>query len=362
MEEFIDEREVKTAANKCPNCGAELKYDIETGNLKCGHCGHTVEVDDGGAVQRRALTDEITKNHEQWKDGAVFRCENCGAKGVLDKTSLSKNCAFCGSSHIVSTQELAGIKPDSVIPFQVTKESAREKFFKWIKSKFFAPGKLKRMDKDEQFNAIYSSSWSFSANTNTRYSGTLGRRETRTRTVTVNGRPQTQTQTTIRYFRVSGDIQQNYRDFFVQSGDQIKAKTFDKLKPFNLSFLKVYRQEYLAGIIAEHYTRNIDICFNDFANFIRRDLRSRIMRKHNADVVQSLNLNTTYSDKAFNYVLLPVYIANYSWRAKLYNFFVNGTNGKVVGKYPKSGWKIFFTVLGIGIVIGAAAAAIAIFG
>jgi len=350
MEEFIDERQVRTDANKCPQCGSELTYDIETGNLKCGHCGHAVEVDDGGAVVRRAMTDEIIKSHEQWKEGAVFRCNNCGAKGVLDKKSLSKCCAFCGSPKVVCTQELAGIKPDSVIPFQITRESARARFLKWLKSKFFAPGKLKKMDKDEQFNAIYGSSWSFSSNTNTRYSGTLGRRETRTRYV--NGRAQTTS--TVRYFRVSGDIQQNYRDFFVHSGDQIQSKTFDKLKPFNLSHLKVYRQEYLAGIFAEHYSRAIDVCFNDFANFIKRDLRNRIMRKHNADVVQSLNLNTAYSDKAFNYVLLPVYIANYSWKNKLFNFFVNGTNGKVVGKYPKSGWKIFFTIFGIAVLAGAA--------
>jgi DNA-directed RNA polymerase subunit RPC12/RpoP len=350
MEEFIDERQVKTDANKCPKCGGEMKYDIETTDLKCERCGHTLDFDESGAVTRRAMTDEITKNHEHWKDGAVFRCDNCGAKGVLDKKSLSKCCAFCGSPHVVSTQELAGIKPDSVIPFQITRESAREKFLKWLKSKFFAPTKLKKMDKDEQFNAIYGSSWSFSANTNTKYNGTLGRRETSTRTV--NGR--TQTTSTVRYFRVSGDIQQNYRDFFVQSGDQIGSKIFDKLKPFNLSHLKVYRQEYLAGIFAEHYSRTIDVCFNDFANFIKRDLRNRIMRKHNADVVQTLNLNTAYSDKAFNYVLLPVYIANYSWKAKLYNFFVNGTNGKVVGKYPKSGWKIFFTVLGAAALAAAA--------
>jgi len=357
MEEFLDERQVAADTNRCKNCGGEMKYDIETTDLKCERCGYTFDFDESGTVQRRAMTDEITKNHEQWQDGAVFRCDSCGAKGVLDSKSLSKHCAFCGSSHIVSTKELAGIKPDSVIPFQITKESARQKFMKWLKSKFFAPSKLKKIQTDEQFNAIYSSSWSFSANTYTKYSGTLGRRETHTRTV--NGR--TQTTTTTRYFRVAGDIQQNYRDFFVQSGERISTQTFNKLKPFNLSFLKVYRQEYLAGIVAEHYSRAIDICFKDFADFIKRDLRTRIMRKHNADVVQSLNLNTTYNDKAFNYVLLPVYIANYTWNNKLYNFHVNGTNGKIVGKYPKSGWKIFFTVLGIAALVGAAVAGVWMF-
>jgi len=204
---------------------------------------------------------------------------------------------------------------------------------------------------DEQFNAVYSSSWAFSANTNSQYAGTLGRRETRVHTV--NGR--TTTTTTIRYFRVSGNIQHNYRDFFVQSGDRIHSQTFNKLQPFNLSLIKAYRQEFLAGIVAEHYSRNIDICFKDFTDFIQRDLRHKIMRRHNADLVQSLTLNTNYSDRAFNYVLLPIYIANYTWKGKLYNFYVNGASGKIVGKYPLSAWRIFFVSLGIAAVVAAGA-------
>jgi hypothetical protein len=171
----------------------------------------------------------------------------------------------------------------------------------------------------------------------------LGRRQTHVRTV--NGR--TTTTTTIRYFRVSGDIQQSYRDFFVQSGDRIQSSTFNKLQPFNLQLVKAYRQEFLAGIVAEHYSRAIDTCFNDFANFVQRDLRWRIMRRHGADVVQSLNINTNYSDRAFNYVLLPIYIANYTWKGKLYNFYVNGASGKIVGKYPLSKIKVTFAVLGL---------------
>ena len=342
MEDFLNEREVEAQSKRCSGCGGSMVFDIETGNLKCERCGAMMEVDDGGAVQRRAMTQEIMKSHENWQDGAVSRCDGCGAKGVVDRKSLSKHCAFCGSARIVALNELAGIKPDSVIPFQITSETARERFTKWLKGKFFAPGAIKRLRTDEQFNAVYSSSWAFSANTYSRYAGTLGRRETRTRSV--GGR--TTTTTTIRYFRVSGDIAQNYRDFFVQSGDRIKSDTFNKLQPFNLSFVKAYRQEFLAGIVAEHYSRTIDICFKDFTDFIQRDLRHRILKRHHAHVVQSLTLNTNYTDKAFNYVLLPIYIANYTWKGKLYNFYVNGATGKIVGKYPLSKWKIFLVVLG----------------
>ena len=358
-EQYLDEKETATATNKCPNCGANMSYDIESTDLKCEHCGTTIDFDESSNVQRRKMTDEITKTHDTWKEGAVFKCDNCGAKSVLDKKDLAKACPYCGSGHIVDSKELPGIKPDSVIPFQITLDSARQRFFKWIKGKMFAPRRLKQIDnKDEHINSMYSSSWSFSANTSSGYQGTLGRRVTTTRYV--NGRHTTTT--TIKYFRVSGNIVQDYRDYFVQSCDRIPVKMFEKIKPFNLTLLKVYRQEYLSGIIAEHYTRNIEICFNDFAAYVKRDLRHRIIRKHNADTVQSLVVNTQYNDKKFNYVLLPVYIANFKYNSKLYNFYVNGASGKVVGKYPISKWKVFFTSLFIGIAVGAAVACYFIFG
>jgi predicted RNA-binding Zn-ribbon protein involved in translation (DUF1610 family) len=137
MEDFLQEHEVNTAMNKCKGCGGEMKYDIESTDLKCERCGTTMDFDEGGAVLRRAMTQEIVNSHEQWKEGAVSRCDNCGAKAVVDRKSLSKCCAFCGSSKIVSIEELPGVKPDSVIPFQITKDTARQRFIKWLKSRFF---------------------------------------------------------------------------------------------------------------------------------------------------------------------------------------------------------------------------------
>jgi hypothetical protein len=244
----------------------------------------------------------------------------------------------------VALAELAGIKPDSVIPFQITRDNAITRFRKWIKSKFFAPNKLKQLIREESFNALYSSSWSFSANTFSHYHGTLGRTVTRQH----NGRSETTTQ----WFRVHSSIEQTYLDYSVQSGDRIPTNMFNRLKPFNLALLKVYRQEYLSGIAAEHYARDIESCFGDFANFVRRDLRGRIMNRHNATQAQQLQINTTYNNKKFNYILLPIYIANYKYKGKLFNFYVNGASGKVVGKYPKSFWKVFLAALGVGAIIG----------
>ena len=348
MEQFLNEQETATATqtNTCPSCGAGMGFDIESGSLKCGHCRTMRELDDGGAVLRRKLCEDIKKAHQPWRECAVFRCDNCGAKSVMDKKSIAKNCAYCGSAHIVASEELPGIKPDSVIPFQVTTETARKRFFKWIKSKIFAPKKLKKINNKSEFlHQTYSSSWAYSANTVSNYNGTLGRRVTTTRRV--NG--QTQTSTTIHYFRVNGMIMENYRDYIVPSCEQIPPRFFNRLKPFDLRLLKVYRQEFLAGIATQHYSKCIETCFNVFSNFVRRDLNTKVLRRYNADVVSHLSLNTQYNDKHFNYILLPVYVANFTYKKKRYNFYVNGANGKVVGRYPKSGWRIFFTIITLGL-------------
>ena len=93
-EQYLDERETDTQINKCPNCGSMMSYDIESTDLKCQHCGTTIDFDESGAVERRQMTDDIMKSHEDWKEGAVFRCSNCGATSVLGKKDIAKTCAY----------------------------------------------------------------------------------------------------------------------------------------------------------------------------------------------------------------------------------------------------------------------------
>jgi hypothetical protein len=55
----------------------------------------------------------------------------------------------------------------------------------------------------------------------------------------------------------------------------------------------------------------------------------------------------------FKHCLLPVWVANYRYREKLYHILVNGRTGKVSGERPYSFWKIFGLVALILLAIGA---------
>jgi len=350
-EEFLSEKEVQVTTPRCIGCGAEMDFDIESGNLKCAHCGSIQEIEKDDRVLRREMTDEIIKQRADWNESSVAKCSGCGASHVLDKKDISRECCFCGSNTVVDTNELAGIKPDSVIPFQITKEGATECFKNWMNKKWLAPRLFKTADIRARINGLYCSCWSFSAKAENSYSGTLGKRVT----YSSNGK----TYTKIKYFRVNGNINETYYDYLVQSGDRISPAMFAKIKPFNLKLIQVYRQEFLSGIIAEHYSRNLEICFNDFSSYVRADIRRKIMRKHNADTVRTLNIQTNWHDRKFNYILLPVYIANYLYNSKTFNFYINGASGVVVGKYPKSKLKIALIVLGS--VVAAAAVGIGLY-
>ena len=79
-------------------------------------------------------------------------------------------------------------------------------------------------------------------------------------------------------------------------------------------------------------------------------LRQRILRHYDYDVVDYLSVSTKHENVTYKYVMLPVYVGNFTFRQKLYNFFVNGTTGKTYGKYPKSGFKIgTLILLGLGL-------------
>ena len=333
---------------RCPVCNANLRYSVTESGLKCEHCGHVEKIIDDKNRIRRDLTDSVMREHEPWKESAVFKCGLCNARTDTNKNEIMNVCPFCGSPNILKTDELPGVKPDSLIPYKVTRQSALDLFKKWIRGKIFSPGKCRKRAVAENINSVFSPTWSFTAKTRNRYDGVLGKDYTVTRT---DSKGNTYTTTETRWFNVSGSIDADYYDVLIPSGKLIPQKMSKKLEPYPVSNAVAYRQEYLAGRAAEHYSRDIKTCFSEFEKYIYNDLCQRIKRKHGADHIRYMNIDTAYDTKQFNYILLPNYIANFTYKKKYYNFYVNGATGKVVGRYPLSAPKILLTIAAIGAAI-----------
>ena len=342
------EVENNTDVTKCPACGANMVYDAKRGKLYCEHCGTEAEVRSEESEELDFA--RLTQAFGDW-DGEthVFRCENCGAQEILTGGEIAKKCPFCGTTNIVRTEELPGLKPNAVVPFAITKEDAVSRVKRWAKKKLFAPRRFRKSADPENVSGMYTPAFSFDTSTDATYSGVLG--EYRYRTKRVNGRMVRE-----RYlvtFPIHGTFSMFFDDVLIQASDKIAQKSIDALQPFDTNESKEYRQEFLSGYTAGQYTKDGLACWEEARGVIRNRLKSAILATYRHDTVVSFDMQFRCKNTTFKYLLLPVYVGHCSWKKKLYNFFVSGHNGKVTGKTPVSPLKVALTVLvGLAVIAG----------
>ncbi len=331
-------KEKDTKNLKCANCGDNLVFDPKTGGLACRSCGSKVELKTEKPKPKKDFS-KIEKEFQSWnKESSLVRCENCGAKEVVSDKTISHNCSFCGSNKIVEAKDLPGLKPDAVLPFSITSKVAEQSYKKWIKGKMFAPNDLKKKAKLNSFNGVYTPSWSFDTNVHTDYKGTLEKDENYRDS---QGRIHTRTKVK----RVKGSRDDKYIDYLMSVGQKIDRVTFNKIQPFNLKDLKVYSHEYLAGFVSNHYDITAKESWKSAKRYMTDDIKRKIVRYHHADRERHLELSQDFKDIKYSYFLLPVWVASYNYKEKLYNFFVNGTTGEVSGKTPVSPIKVALAII-----------------
>ena len=348
MEEIFDEQEqVNTGIKKCPSCGANLKYDAETQKLICEYCNTTVDIDMSHISREQAFEKLFQKNNDWNKEARVFRCSNCGANTVISSKEISKNCPFCGTSNVVQTDEIVGLRPNAVVPFKITQTTAIESYIKWIKKSFWAPQKFKKNVEPNDVYANYIPSFTFDTDVLCKYHGRLG--EHYQVTVMVNGKPTTKTKT--RWFPISGTFKRPFNDLLVQASSKISSRDMGNLEPFGTERSQQYSDEFLHGFTATQYTKSGETCWNEAVDRMKVICKREILKKYTYDEEGEFVFDTfECNNRSFKYVLLPLYIGHTEYRKKLYNFFVNGETGKPTGKVPKSVFKVTTAVIiGLGI-------------
>lgn len=349
--DIYNAKQKETEVYKCKSCGSNLIYFPKQGALGCLHCGGNEDFNKDRVI---VPMDFNTQNRRgtDWEGTVVYRCNNCGAKEIISKFEIAKSCPFCGTTNIVESNELPGIKPNVVLPFKIDVEDAIISFKQWIKKDFFVPRKLKKSVQSDQIKGVYSPCYSFTTDSKSVYSGSLGKYY-----YTGSGKNRTRH---IRWFNVNGNIDLSFSDILIECGPKLTQKEVEKLKPFLLNEAYKYDKKFLSGYAASNYDKTVDQSFIEARAIMKRMIEERILSQYTYDVKGTMNIDDRYFNTRFNYLLLPIYICNYKYNGKVYNFFINGTNGKVYGKKPRSIWKVGLTVLG-GLAVLAGIAALVYF-
>lgn len=340
----------------CESCGAQLQYDASVRAMRCPYCGAQQAVQTqapAGAVREIPIEEGLQRAARGLlAPVTTIACEDCGATVNVGQGERTARCAFCGSEKVLPREADPNlIRPESLVPFQVDKRGASDRFGAWLGTLWFRPSKLKKLASVEEMGGVYVPFWTFDALVVSRWTADAGYHyyETEYYEVTVDGRTETrsrQVQRT-RWEPAWGQRRDGYDDVLVCASKGLPGDLVAKLSTFDTKRLLPYEPRFLAGWRAESYAIDLLPAWAEGQDRIASEQRTRCSRDVPGDTQRNLEVNNAFYDVTFKHVLLPVWIAAYRYDGKVYRFLVNGQTGEVVGKAPWSFWKIFLFVAAI---------------
>ena len=348
---------------KCPCCGGTLQFDDKTQNTVCPYCDSQFT-----AADLKAYTDELANTEQEdtsWDESMVqaftnedkrgikiYSCDSCGGEIIVEETTSSCTCPYCGNNLLVAKELSGDLKPNYVIPFKNDKEAVMESLKKFFKKKPLLPGSFSKENVIEEIKPLYVPFWLFDAD--------------------VDGKVRFKGETTRRWSDANYDYKETKYYSIIRGGQiafdhvpvdgskKMEDQLMESIEPYNFDEAEEFNAAYLAGIAADRYDVSKDETFNRatvrFRDGTVQAFRGDISGYENVTVQES---TLQFSNTNACYALYPVWILNTKWKDKSFRFAINGQTGKTAGNLPISVgksfmfWAIFFVLFtGIGVGLG----------
>ncbi|MBK6316284.1 MAG: hypothetical protein IPF53_18845 [Blastocatellia bacterium] len=283
-------------------------------------------------------------------------CRNCGATTDFEVTANVLRCAFCGSEQVVAQpSDPNRPTPESILSFVIEEEQARAAYREWLGNGFFRPGDLTKSASLREIRAVFLPFWAFDARANTQWTAMSGRHRTSVRQVqtVVNGQSvlrDQQVQETD-WFPASGDHVGQYTWELVSASKGLEQAWVDAIEPFNFGELRAYDGKFLLGRGAEEAALDRAQAEDVARKLIEAKEQSECARLVPGDTHRDLRVSTALEDVAAKMIFLPVWLAAFAYKQKVYRFVVNGQTGKVTGEAPMSYLKVALVVGAVALVV-----------
>lgn len=323
---------------KCPCCNAGLRFGSETQQLTCEYCDNTF---DTGTV--KAFNESQTQGAEEtleweaeqkqaWTEAEqeelfAFQCPSCGGEILADATDAATFCPYCDNPTVLPSRLSGTIKPDSLIPFQTSKEDAKTAFLKLCKGKPLLPKFFTGKQRIERITGLYVPFWLYECDADY----TASYKATRVHRWSDRNYIYTKTD----HFLLNRRAEADFSGIPMDGSQKMEDALMESIEPFDYSKMVDFDMSYLSGYLADKY----DVPSEQGESRIRERvdrtisdaLQSSLLGYHSV-IPTSRQLHINHS-KA-KYVLLPVWILNTNYNGKIYTFAMNGQSGKMTGTFP----------------------------
>ena len=334
----------------CPNCGANVAYDVSTGGVACEYCGYIAPVaaeQVGKYAEDFEFTLEtLTQARRGWgTERQVLHCDSCGGELSLAAGALTTTCPFCASNQVnVITSQDEVLRPRFLVPFKITLEETISLAKTWLGKGWYHPNALAQNVIIRRFLGIYLPFWTFNARVDARWRAEVGYQKTERRYNAHTKRWETRTRTVWKWEngRVHLDI-----DNLLISGsapNHLSHRILHQLYPFQMGDLVAYRPDYLAGWQAQAYETTLPEAWEIGKKTIRGKAKQACYQKIPSNQVRNFTMSADFSDESWRYILLPVYLAAYRYEDRVFQVMINGQTGVVAGGKPVAWWKIWLAI------------------
>lgn len=250
----------------------------------------------------------------------VIQCDACGGAVAFDAARQAAQCLFCGSVavHADDGGETV-LVPDAMLPFELSRAEADERFRAWSRSSWWYAAPLRRLS--IELHALLLPVWRFDAALETHWAGLVSA-STRS-----GARPRSGVEHTELTVRVPASM--GLREAELRALQPFREGTetrFDLALPHEVPALtERAAAEVARGLLqAEHRERIVR------ANKLRRCNSGSLVRVRDARLS-----------------MVPIYIGSFRYRDRPWRFVINGQTGAVTGRAPLDRAKI---AVAIGVV------------
>ena len=350
----------KRPAFACRACGAGLKWSPGGESLACPYCGETNPVPQpAGRVEELDFHTHLarTASEQATHEALTTQCAGCGAQWTMGTNTVAGECPFCAHSVVLTGRSSRLIKPQSVLPFRVTRPDAEKELRRWMRGRWLAPNDFRdRARREGNLRGIYIPYWTYNCETDSAYTGQRGEYYyvPVTYQTTQNGRRVTRTrmERRTRWYPAAGRVHNRFDDVLVVGSDALPRDCCDALEPWDLESLVPYVDEYLSGFQAQSYSVDLPTGFEVAKGVMQEHIEDTIRDDIGGDTQRIHSVNTQYDHITFKHLLLPVWLSAYRYKDQVYRVLVNARTGEVQGEWPKSWIKIALLVLLALIVAG----------
>jgi DNA-directed RNA polymerase subunit RPC12/RpoP len=351
---------------KCPQCLATTAFSVADGGLRCAHCGY-YEPPATAVVGKGAQTFEFTvetvtaarqaaaRQASGWgMERRELQCESCGAGTSLPPGHLTHTCPFCGSNRVIQHEAPQDqLRPRFLIPFKVEVNRCQAVVREWLSSSWMTPKILKESAGVADFNGVYVPYWTFDARTGANWRAEVGHQVTENYYDSASKTWKTRTKTVWRW--ESGRAQLAFDDLLVNGSTKLSPVLLTGMQDFDTRDLVPYAPSYLAGFLAQAYDRSLEAAWDEGRERMRAKTQEACRGQASTGQIRNFSMQLDFSDESYRYVLVPLYLAAYSYEGQSYQIMINGQTGTIAGQRPVDWTKVWLAIaamLAPGIVVG----------